>query len=138
MPRVTWDNWNVGSTTSNGVCTAHPFRGFSPSGKVRKGEMYGMVFPDSDAAHNAMAERGYLQEYRRGPSYFILLRLPRRVKRHIAENASRRVEIIRAVLNEHDRAHWDAIRKIYGAARHDIELRNSAHLRKPKRPLVCA
>jgi len=67
-----------------------------------------------------------------------VLRLPRRVKRHIAENKSRRVEIIRAVLNEHDRAHWDAIRKLYGAARHDVELRNSAHLRKRNGPLASA
>ena len=122
MQTVSSPGWNVGTCTTGGRTIASPFKGFSPSGKLRKGELYGSVFASSDEAFKAMRDRGYSQEYRPGPRYFIKLRLPNRVNRHIMENPERRLEIIRAVLPARDWAHFVSIRDILGAERHDLEM----------------
>jgi hypothetical protein len=127
------NEWMVGSCTTGGRTFAQPFKGFSPSGKVRYGEMYGRVFADTDAAFEAMHAAGYGSRYYRGPSYFIFLRLPPRVRRHIAEHPARRVAIIRAVLPERDRAFWDNMRALMGAEAHDADLVRRA---RSKRPMV--
>ena len=125
------NEWIVGACTTEGRTVAQPFKGFSPSGKVRYGEMYGKVFANSDAAFEAMHAAGYGERYYRGPSYFIRLRLPPRVRQHIVEHPGRRVQIIRAVLPERDRALWDKIRALIGATEHDAELAKNS---RPKRP----
>ncbi len=95
--------WNVGACTSAGVTVAQPFQ-ILPGGKIRRAEMHGRLFASSDAAFDAMHGHGYGVEYFARPSYWLDLRLPRRVRRHIAENPERRESIILRVLSEHDRA----------------------------------
>lgn len=109
MATVTWGDWNAGTMTSSSFAgaIAHPFKGFSPSGKIRKGEIYGKVYPTTDAAYSAMMERGYVQTYRRGPSAFIRLRLPRRLRTECIRRPGDALRLIRAAVPESDRQFVD-------------------------------
>lgn len=129
---VAESGWNVSACTSGGITEAQPFKGFTPSGKVRRGSMYGTRFASSDEAFKAMHEYGYGVRYFCGPSYFIYLRLPRRVRRHIADNPRRRISILKAVLPADDYKLFCDIRRIHGAAGHDAELVKSAESRRPR------
>lgn len=120
------NEWNVGACISGGITTAQPFKGFSPSGKVRKGEWYGRQFASCDDCFDAMHEYGYGVESFRRNSYFIVLRLSRRVRRHIAENPAWRLAILERVLPARDWEHFCKIREIHGAAGHDADIARAA------------
>ena len=55
--------FGASATTSEGRTVATPTRHFPGTGKFQKCDLYGKVFPNSDAAFRAMAERGYCEPY---------------------------------------------------------------------------
>ena len=63
------NEWNVGACTwaddgsGRMVTEAQPFKGFSPAGKTRRGEMYGQRFASSDECFVAMHAHGYGTPY---------------------------------------------------------------------------
>lgn len=60
---VASEPFGVSSCTGDGKCVATPTRHFKGTGKYTRCDLYGQEFKDSDAAHEAMLERGYAERH---------------------------------------------------------------------------
>lgn len=74
---VSLDGWCASATSCAGTAEATPTRSLPKATRrsfCRKGDLYGVKFPSSDAAFAAMRERGYCGPHRTGASWPVRLR----------------------------------------------------------------
>lgn len=100
MGEVATGGWSVSACVSGGVAVAHPSKHHGR--KMQKGELYGRVFPSSDAAFAAMREAGYSADYRRGPRVFITCRIPRRLREECVRRPEAAMRLIARAVPESD------------------------------------
>lgn len=108
-------SWNVGGMSGGGIAfEAQPFKGFTPSGKVRRGEWYGRRFESASAGFRAMEAYGYSDPHYRRPQAFVTLTLPRRVRRHLHGKSNAYVRSFVLLLCERDGG-VGFVRKVFDA-----------------------
>ena len=75
--------WCAGTTSGPDGIFMTPTRGFV-NGKLHKGEAYGRKVASHAEADAISLERGYTMRWFSRPSFFIHLRLPKRVRRYLS------------------------------------------------------
>lgn len=76
--------WCAGTTSGPDGIFMTPTRGFV-NGKLHKGEAYGLKVASHAEADAISLERGYTMRWFSRPSFFIHLRLPKRVRQYLAD-----------------------------------------------------
>lgn len=96
--RVAPSGWHTGTTSSGlgGLATIKVWKhGGDPGDPYRYGELDGQVFRDSDAAFDAIHAHGYGTRHYAGPSNFLSLRIPQRLRTECLRRPDRALAMIK-------------------------------------------